>query len=123
MAWVAIPAVAPELSLHVDGKLVWNTGLHILLGGPVWVKLMWDSVDRRLGVRAVSAADGFLVAAKPEKSEFMIDSAGVLSAAGISVARELTVTPGEWTNLDANGLVDPLFGYPYGAIFYLTLPE
>jgi hypothetical protein len=111
-----------ELTLHTDGKVIWNTGTQLLLGDPKWVNLFWDAAEQRLGVRAVNATDGLPVSAEPEGSEFMIDSAAVLAEAGISVASNLSAEPVGWYDPDADAPVDPLFGYPYQQIFYITLP-
>jgi len=117
MGWTEITTGTPQLTLTNTGLLEWNTALQIKLGNPAWVNLMWDPVERRLGLRGVYAMDGLPVCAEPDKSEYKIDSSGPLTAAGVSVDQTVSAEPDQYPG-------DHIEDWAISnTIFYITLPE
>jgi hypothetical protein len=123
MAWAELETAARELTIKDTGVVEWNTSLQITMGDPKWIQLMWDSSERWLGVRGVNSPHGFIVNVDEEAGEFKIDSADALSGAGISIAQTQSGEPEKWVDLDTGIPTDPLFGYPYQPIYYLSIPE
>lgn len=127
MAWVELEPSAAELTIRDTGVVEWNTGLQIAMYDPKWVQLMWDSAERWLGVRGwVNSATGFIVNVDEEMGEFKIDSAAVLSAAGVTIAQTQSGPPEKWVDAEIGTPGVPVelpFGYPYQPIYYLTVPE
>jgi hypothetical protein len=121
MAWVDLPLGNKELSINTNGTIEWNAALQLAMGDPAWVDVMWDAIERTLGIRAVNAPLGVPVYKEPKSGEYSIDSADILTAAGITVAETLNGEPDSWVETDAGGGWAEWFGF--NPIYYLTVPE
>lgn len=121
MSWVEIALPSTELAFRANGKIAWNSALQLMMGDPAWVDLMWDAAERTLGIRAVNSPTGFPVSPEPEGSEYMIDSADALDAAGISVDENVSGAPESWQETKAGTGWNEWFGY--NPIHYITIPE
>jgi hypothetical protein len=123
MAWAEVEPGAAELTIKDTGVVEWNTRLQSVMGDPGWIQLMWDSAERWLGVRPLNVPHGFAVNKDEEEGEFKLDTADALAAAGISITSTISGEPTKFYDSEAEVPVDPLFGYPYAPIYYLTVPE
>ena len=121
MTWVEIDLPAPELTAKDDGVVEWNSALQLLMGDPNWVDLMYNAADNTLGVRGVNSATGFPVVAEPEGSEYKIDSAAAIDAAGITISETTTAEPEKWHQTQAGGPGE-IGWFGYNPIYYITLP-
>ncbi len=116
MPWVEISTGTPELTFKDDGAIEWNTSLQLLMGAPTWVELMYNAAQHKLGIRTVNAPSGFPVVAEPEGSQYKIDSAAALDAAGVSVDDTVSAVPESYYANTMNHLTG------YQRTYYLTLP-
>ena len=119
MAWTVLDPSEPELKLKTNGVIEWNMAFQAQLADPKWVRVLWDSDTRRLGVRANYITEGFPVYSELDHGEFKIDSGDTLDAAGVSVDSNYADTP--------TRLSDPLVGsegalYNPEPVWYITLP-
>jgi hypothetical protein len=120
MPWTEVGSPVAEMTLRTDGTLEWNSAMQVLLLNPRWVKIVWDSVGRHLGLHFVPHEHGFPVYAEPESSEYRVDSGDALAAVGISVTSNYTQ---QFTEADI-WLNDGSYGgqEPPAALYYLTIP-
>jgi hypothetical protein len=119
MPFVELAAITANLAVKQDGTIEWNTALQLTMGDPVWVDLMWDASERRLGIRAVNSATGIPVYKEAEAGEYRVDSQEILEANGITVDEKIDGEPEKWYQItQAEG---DWFGY--NPIYYITLPE
>ena len=123
MAWVELTLPTASLSVDTDGVIQWNSGLQLLMGDPVWVDLMWDAAENRMGVRAVNSPTGIPVVKEPEGSEYKLDSEDLVADAGITVDENVEAEPDTWQQVEAGGGATPATWFGYDTIYYITLPE
>ena len=117
MAWEKLNPATAEMSLTTTGIVEWNIAMHVLLGSPDWVGLVWDAAVRRLGIHRMNHKAGFPVYKEPKTGEYLIASAGTLSDAGVSVDSNYSESaPVLWPN---DGSYSP---HERGTIYFLTIP-
>lgn len=122
MAWEELLPPAAELELK-NGVVKWNVALHLLMGHPQWVDLMWNADQNQLGIRAVNSATGLCVIEEQEGSEFKLDSESILDDAGVPTDITVSAEPDTWVQTNAGPGPGPATWFGYNTIYYLTLPE
>jgi hypothetical protein len=90
--WTKISLEPAQITLHKSGKITWNTPLQLALKSPLWVDVMWDDDNRRIGIRTMTKQVGFPVIHEAQDGEYKILSAEALTLAGISVEENITAT-------------------------------